>query len=329
MDFDQTVEKLVTESGLSKEEVMQLINAKKTELAGLVSDLGAAHIVANELGVQTLPPLRTTYHVVDLQAGLTSIDLVARVFRVYELREFERKGVKGQVANVLIGDETGTVRLVLWGKHAAAVEQLSKNDVVQITGGYVKVDQQAKPELHTGSRTRLLINPENERAKELPMADAVKSAQPVTIPEIKEGALVRIRASILKVFQRSPFYDVCPTCGKSAGGCGHKPEKSNKALIINALLDDGEGTLRAVFFRSAAEAVLGLNQADAEKLAELGGNPLVVLTSTDKNLGKEKIFEGTVRKNKMFDRLELIVNKVEETDTQREVETLLAELETK
>jgi hypothetical protein len=50
-DFDSVVRKLVEEAHLPREEIISLVEAKKKELAGLVSDLGAIHIIANELGI--------------------------------------------------------------------------------------------------------------------------------------------------------------------------------------------------------------------------------------------------------------------------------------
>lgn len=338
-EVEDLISRLVENSKMEKEEVIKLIEGKKKELGGLVSDAGAAQIVANELGLQTLP-LKTFFRVEDLKDGLSNVDLVLRIVRVFPIKEFESKGKKGQMASAIVGDETGTTRLVLWGKQAALVEQLKKDMIIKLVGGYAKLNNRGVPELHTGSRARVLPNPEDERCKELPAADSIAqtgapggtggfATETVPVSELKEGMNVRIRACILKVVQRNPFYEVCPSCGKSLTekACKeHGQVSPSKALVANAVVDDGSGNLRTVFFKGAAEELLGMSTQEAEKLAKLTGNPVVVLSAAEKAIGREKIFIGRVKKNEMFDRLEMVVNRVEEVNVEEEIKSLLKQL---
>ena len=49
--YEKLLERMQEASGKSKEELAKKIQAKLEELSGLISKEGAAHIVANELGV--------------------------------------------------------------------------------------------------------------------------------------------------------------------------------------------------------------------------------------------------------------------------------------
>jgi replication factor A1 len=52
-----------------------------------------------------------------------------------EPKEFERKdGEKGWVATLLLGDETGTTRVVLWDEKAGAAGDISIGDVLEVIG---------------------------------------------------------------------------------------------------------------------------------------------------------------------------------------------------
>jgi|GEM_PF-294165 len=334
-DFDSVVRKLVEDSQLPREEIMNLIDGKKKELSGLVSDLGAAHIIANELGIQTLPSLKAAGKIEDLKPG-SPVDLVARVLRVYEKREFDKSGRKGQVANLLILDETGTTRLVLWGVLANFVETAQVGDILKISNAYVKADREGRPEIHASNRTRLLLNPEGE-GRTLPEVGAKGvGALPSFGKEREIGALsenetapVIIRANVMKFFDtRSPFYETCKECGRSINTCAeHDHSETKRALILNILIDDGSGTIRATLFKQAAESLLGMKTEDAEKLSDLAGNPMVIYAATTKLIGQERVFSGRARYNSVFERMELVVNSVSEVNLAREIEKLTKELE--
>ena len=49
--YDEIVNKIIKEKGLTKEDIESRVNSKLQQLSGLISKEGAAHIVANELGV--------------------------------------------------------------------------------------------------------------------------------------------------------------------------------------------------------------------------------------------------------------------------------------
>ena len=346
MDFDGIIGKLVEESKLSKEEVLKLVEEKKTELSGLVSDVGAAHIVANELGIQTLPSITAFFRVEDLRAGLSNVDLTVRVLTNYGIREFvnSKTGKPGKVANILVGDETGTCRLVLWGAHTDELKEVAKDDIVKVTNAYVKMDRNGHPEAHCGdrSKTKRFVPKEAlelpERVKALPDANEIlaNAASKVATPraprrietkkisELKDGEFSSIRATVIKIIQRSPFYDVCPQCSKSASGgvCReHGKVESKKALIVTAVLDDGTGSVRAVFFRDAAEKLLDKKLDEALKEAKESGEEAVFLNPS--SIGREFAFLGRAKKNDMFDRIELMVNQVSDVDVEAEIKRLL------
>ncbi len=339
-DFDSVVRKLVDDAHLPREEILKLIEAKKKELAGLVSDVGAAHIIANELGIQTLPSLKTVSKIDDLRPGMSAVDIVVRILRVFEKKEFERKGQAGQtgqLASFIVLDETGTTRLVLWGALANLSDAAKPGDILKISNAYTKTDLQGRVEMHGSNRTRIALNPDGV-GEDLPKVSAAGSysggsgiAKEKEISELLENepTQVSVRAIVMKIFdQRAPFFETCQTCGRSVNLCAeHDHSTTKKALILSLLLDDGTGVIRTTLFKNAAESLLKMSTEEAEKLAELAGNPLVLYTAANKVVGTELVFTGRVKKNAVFDRMEMIANSVSEVNVAEEIRKLEKELE--
>ncbi|MFW6384401.1 MAG: single-stranded DNA binding protein [Halodesulfurarchaeum sp.] len=92
------------------------------------------------------------YDVEDLAVGVSDVTLVGEVLGTEPIRTFDRDdGSEGRVANLLIGDGTGRVRVTLWDDRADTVESVDRHDVVEIVDGYVR-ERDGSTELHVGDR---------------------------------------------------------------------------------------------------------------------------------------------------------------------------------
>jgi len=112
LNFEQMVQGILAHAKISHDELMQRIRQKQDELSGFVTLEGAANIIGRELGVvfEKKEPEVRALHVEDLIPGMSKVDIVARVIRVYEPREFQRQsGKAGRVGSLLLRDKTGQV----------------------------------------------------------------------------------------------------------------------------------------------------------------------------------------------------------------------------
>src|SRR4030042_6338138 len=101
--IEEIVEKICEHTQMSQKKVLQLIEEKQDELSGLVSREGAAYIVAREFGISLLKESKKQLKVNSLTEGLNSVDLVARVIRISEQRDFQKEDRKGSVVNLMLG----------------------------------------------------------------------------------------------------------------------------------------------------------------------------------------------------------------------------------
>ncbi len=75
-----------------------------------------------------------------------------------EIREFERPdGTKNKVSNIYVSDDTGRIKVALWGEHAELVNQLDIGSEIRIIDAFAKTGRNEEVELSAGARTNIQI----------------------------------------------------------------------------------------------------------------------------------------------------------------------------
>ena len=113
---------------ITKEEFEQRVEAKIEDCGDLVDEPTAAMMVVGELG-------REHVKIKGLSAKSSLFSFFGKVIDKTEPKEFDRAdGEKGWVATLLLGDETGTTRVVLWDEKAGAALDTVTGDVLEVIG---------------------------------------------------------------------------------------------------------------------------------------------------------------------------------------------------
>ncbi|MGA2698866.1 MAG: nucleic acid-binding protein [Methanoregula sp.] len=113
---------------ISQEEFERRVEDKIEECGDLLDEPTAAMLVVGALGRQHVK-------VRELSGKSSLFCFFAKVVDKTEPNEFDRKdGEKGWVATLLVGDETGTTRVVLWDERAGAVLEIALGDVLEVIG---------------------------------------------------------------------------------------------------------------------------------------------------------------------------------------------------
>jgi len=322
----QIKERISQKTGLSEDDINQKIKAKLKQLPGLISEEGAAHIVANELGVK-LFDIGEKLQIKNILAGMRNVDVVGKVLQKYELREFNKENTSGKVANILIGDETGIVRVVLWNKQAELINQLKEGDVVKVRGGYVR-ENNGRKEVHLNDLSKLIINPPGVEVEVKPYIPQTFMRK--QIADIKEDdANVEILATIVQVFDIN-FFEVCPQCSKRVRlrdegfACPiHGNVTPDFNYVLNLYLDDGSDNIRVVFWRQQIEELFSM---DKPQIMAFKDDPSKFEPMKTELLGNIIKVSGRANKNQNFDRIELVANKVDKSpDPDEEIKKLKEE----
>jgi len=316
--IDELIKKISSLSNLSEQEIKLKISEKQAELSDLISDEGAAYIVAKELGVQLIRETERL-RIANIIPGMQNVDIVGRIVRISGIREFSTERAKGSVMSIFIADETGTARLSLWNDEIKKAADFSVGDVVRMHGS-VK-------ESSFGTEIRLgPFGSINKTDAEIPPLEQLtmeeRKYERSRIVDLKENDVKEVRAALMYVFETSPFFVVCPDCGTTIkdNQCkDHGKVDPDYRLVISGIMDDGTANMRVVFFGKNAERILNISKAEAKNIFDAKAMPGLI---EKVRLGEDMIFEGRVRKNKYFERLEFIVNTIEPQNIRQEIELL-------
>lgn len=324
------IEKIKEKVNLSEEEINSKIKQKMDQLSGLISKEGAAHIIANELGIKLFEEISGKLQIKNILAGMRNVETIGKIQQIYEINEFQRQdGSTGKVANLIIADETGSIRIVLWGSQTDALKNIKERDIVKIISGYTR-ENNNRIEIHLNEKSKLEINPEGETIKETKQYVSTRKK----INELEENDNdIELLGTIVQVFEPR-FFEVCPECNKrirlrdEGFFCEeHNIVKPNYSYVLNLVLDDGTETIRTVFFRKQAENLLELNR---EKILEYKDAPEKFEEIKNNLVGNTIKVVGRTNKNELFDRLEFITRLVfPKPDPKEEIERLKKETETK
>ena len=327
---DQIVQKICEHSKTPGDTVRKMIEEKVIELSGLVSKEGAAYIVAREMGINLLKESRRQLKVSNIVSGLRSVDIVARVVRVFDVREFEKNGKKGKVRNLILGDDTGTIRMSLWNNETERAEGIKEGDVLKISGGYVKPTNTDTVELRIG---RGQMEKTDQVVPDVPVQKDIEqrfeSMKRRDIADFSPGEYSETRACIVQVFRKNPFFEVCPECGtrvkqtEEKWVCDdHGTVDPGYAMVVSGVIDDGTGNIRAVFFREMAEKMFGKSTEELVGMTKKDNDSLKLFDSVG-SMGKDFILRGRVKSNDFTQRNEFIVNDMEDINVKKECDILL------
>lgn len=125
-DLASIYERLTTT--ISKEEFAARVQRKVEDMSGLCDEKTAALLVAHELGIDTV------VQIAQIDGQTRTVAFVGKLTRVSPTREFSRDGDVGYVANLVVSDATGSIRVVLWNDLAQHVEELQIGQTLKIAG---------------------------------------------------------------------------------------------------------------------------------------------------------------------------------------------------
>ena len=300
--MEQLAQKILETGKITKADLDERVQSKLSSLGGLISEEGALHIIANELGVQANSTPSSDVKISDITAGMRNVSVTVKILRKYELRTFGPDGT-GKVASAYVGDETGSLRLTFWNEKTSYFDEMNENDVVEVQQAYSR-ENNGRIEIHMGNSSHCIINPEGKTIE-------VQDRAPVQTPEKKlqeitdQDSFVNITATIVQVYDPRFF----PVNADSNKRVPEDQLTGNETYnyVMNIFIDDGTSNLRASLWKEQIQQLLDMSHDEIiaikdnqERMEEIKTNLLGRIISS----------RARVKKNEAYNNIELVLYQV-------------------
>jgi replication factor A1 len=255
MSTDEIIDCIVSARiDVSREEILRRIREKRSLAGGFLEDETAARLVASELGIDIAPKSFYPKEIpIDkLVLGLNDVTIMGRVLVAYPAQKYVRKnGVTGQFGHLLIADNTGTIRVLLWDDKARIVEEgkIKRAQIVRVRHGYVREANDGQIELHLGQRSELDVNPQGVKEDCFPRIESFME---------KIG---RITEKKKKVSVTGIVLSVSPITG-------FRRADESEGKVCRVTLRDRTGQIAVVFWNEKVAILEGVQIGDRLQLID-------------------------------------------------------------
>jgi replication factor A1 len=254
---------------ISKEDFLQRIQDKVENMGGLCDEPMAAMLVANELGFSDAGRDSVKIEKITAESGL--VNFVARVISVFDTKEFTRNdGTTGRVGNLIVGDETGKIRVTLWDNMADLIksEKIKVGQTLQI-GGYAKQGYSGV-EVNIGNNGVL-----TESEEEI---DVVANSQ--KIEDIKDGmGDLSLTGKVLEISEVRTF----------------QRKDGNTGRVGNLLLGDNTGTVRVTLWDEKSDFLNQIEYGDTIELINAYARENAFTQKVELQIGNRSIIRKSAK----------------------------------
>lgn len=109
--------------------------------------------------------------VADLKPGMEKVSVLVRVIDPGEVRRITTRAGERTIREATVGDESGRVKLVMWGR---SIKSLNRGDVVEVSGAWTTVFK-GKVQLNVGGSENVKLV---EDSGEIPTAENIPEEEP-------------------------------------------------------------------------------------------------------------------------------------------------------
>jgi replication factor A1 len=208
--FNELMSQILSQNpSLDRDRLLTMIDQKKQESHGLLSDEGAIRLVAQQLSISALPGSSIgDQRIASVHAGLNNSTITGQIISVGDVREFQRSdGTQGRVLKMKVGDASGQITCVFWDDMAETVarEALPQGSNVRLLHGYTKHGMGGEVEFHLGSKASFQIL-KRSQSQEPPNSN-------LAVPAVNFRASDPLRIRLLKLqksqSENGPTWALC------------------------------------------------------------------------------------------------------------------------
>jgi len=137
-EYEKIKDKISFEEFLNKMEEYK----KENEDVSFMDDISIAHMVIGNYITEkneNLEESKEFWKIKDLETGKQHLNLLGRVMNLSNVKKFtSKKGREGKLANLILADDTGRIRVVFWTENIKLLDKFQEGDIIKINDVEVK-----------------------------------------------------------------------------------------------------------------------------------------------------------------------------------------------
>ncbi len=160
--FDDLLSQILSSNPkIARDELLSMVEKKKQESHGLLSNEGAIRLLAQQLSATAFPTLDLNdQRITSVHAGFNDVTITGQITSISDVREFQRSdGSQGKLLKARVADGSGQITSVFWDAMVDnfAKEGLTTGSTVRLLHGYTKFGLAGEVEFHLGSRASIQV----------------------------------------------------------------------------------------------------------------------------------------------------------------------------
>ena len=242
--------KLINTLDLKEGDIVKILNEQSRERNGEISLSHWDGRIIKVEGDYDIPEYEENIIKIGNAQEIKDVTLIGIVTKIQDTIQFDRQdGTKGFVKSIEITDETGSIRVTLWGDDTKL--KVAKGDILKVMGGNIEYDDYATSgyRVNTNWNTELRVNPEGNEDLAESLNEIASKLGPITIREVQDhevdGDEVDIIGRLITLNDTHSFQRDDGTTG----------------FVRSGDIADSTGKVRISFWDEKAETSYGIGKA--------------------------------------------------------------------
>jgi len=253
-EYERIKDKISYEDFLKKMEERK----KEYEDVSFMSDLDIARTITGEYideKNEALSEGNEPQKISQLTAGHDNVCVIGRIISVSNVKKFtNRKGNHGKLANMIIADETGQIRVTLWTENVKFLDEVHEGDVVKLNRVEVKQGfRNQNNEIQTSRDSKL------EKITEGNFEELPKYEEKLTnLADVKGESTVNVVARIIRIPRVRTF-----------------DRNGNEGKVMSLEIQDKTGQMQLTLWNNDVGIVEDLKLKEGDSIKVLGAQSRV------------------------------------------------------
>ncbi|MBQ3473218.1 MAG: replication protein A [Methanobrevibacter sp.] len=242
--------KLINSLDLKEGDIVKILNEQSRERNG---ELSISHWDGRILKVEgdfDIPEYEENIIKIGNAQEINDVSLIGIVTKIQDTIQFDRQdGTKGYVKSIEITDDTGSIRVTLWGDDTKL--KVSKGDIIKVIGGNIEYDDYATSgyRVNTNWNTELKVNPDVNEDFVEGLNEIASKLGPITIREVQDheddGEEVDVIGRLVTIYDSHSF----------------QRDDGSTGFVRSGDIADSTGKVRISFWDEKAEGSYGIGKA--------------------------------------------------------------------